>query len=575
MTQKNSILVACSVFFFGFSAASTAQTNATAPVKDAAQTPPPVGECASPHNAIFTLVKYLQDDPERDPGHAAVCISRDGLEKPAQDTPRLAIKFKQVLDARGLYVIWDSLPNVADYVNASGQHIYTLFPDSLPQMNYRLEDGRWLLTPESRDKINTLYGQTFPLNLEDFVANLPDTFQKRILRVQIWQYAGILLVLLTGLALRYLAILLFRRVGLRAIQRFTEPGWLHTAVMRADRPIGLLAFAAVISGLFPQLLLPAAITTAVAVGMRVVSASSLVWLGFRFADALCDFFAMKAERTDSKLDDQLVPLARKSLKAFLTIIGGIFILQNLNVDVDSLLAGLGIGGLAVALAAKDTAANLFGSVMIFLDKPFQIGDFIKIGSHVEGTVEEVGFRSTRVRTGYNSLVSFPNSIVTNSTVDNLGERRYRRYKTTLGLTYDTSPEQVQAFCEGVRAVIDSQPGMRKDFYMVEFQEFGPHSLDVMVYCFMDVPDWTTELRVRTNLNLAIMRLARELGVGFAFPTQTLHVRQEAETDASSATTAELAAIISEFSTGGTFFLPNGIEISPGYDPKPPEENNET
>jgi MscS family membrane protein len=509
---------------------------------------------------------HLQDDDKYNPGRASACISREGLGKPA-DAPRLAIKFKKVLDARGLYVVLDDLPNVADYTDEKGQHKYVLFPKSLPEMTYELVDDRWLLNEASRERILALYRDTFPFELDEFVAGLPEVFRKRIIGIQVWQYLCIILIVLLATTVRSLTLIVFRRVLTRLLNRFNQPAWLRDAVLAADSPVGLLVFAGTVTLVFPLLMLPAVITSAVIVAMRVISASSLVWLGFRFTDSICEFFAERAKLTDSKLDDQLVPLARKVLKAFITVIGGIFVLQNLNVDVDSLLATLGIGGLAIALAAKDTAANLFGSVMIFLDKPFQIGEAIKIGNHVEGTVEEVGFRSTRVRTFYNSLVSFPNALITNSTIDNLGMRQYRRYKTTLGLTYDTPPEKVQAFCEGVRAIIASQPGMRHDFYIVEFEGFGPHSLDILLYSFMDVADWNEELRVRTNLNLAIMRLARELHVEFAFPTQTLHVHQEANAEATPATPEELEGIIKKFAPGGTLHLPNGITISPGYEPK--------
>src|SRR5690606_12151232 len=234
----------------------------------------------------------------------------------------------------------------------------------------------------------------------------------------------------------------------------------------------------------------------------------------------------KAAKTESKLDDQLVPLVRKALKVVTVIAGVLAILQNLNVNVASLLAGLGIGGVAVALAAKDTVANFFGSIMIFVDKPFQIGDWINVAG-VEGIVEEVGFRSTRVRTFYNSLVTIPNAKFTELSVDNYGKRRYRRVYSTLNLTYDTTPEQMQAFVEGIRAIIRANPYTRKDYYEVHMSGFGQHSLDVMVYYFFRVTSWSDELRERHNVYLEIMRLAKALGVEFALPTRTLHIESAA------------------------------------------------
>ena len=243
--------------------------------------------------------------------------------------------------------------------------------------------------------------------------------------------------------------------------------------------------------------------------------------------------------------------------------GVILILQNNGYNVASLIAGLGIGGLAIALAARDTLANFFGSVTIFVDKPFRIGDWIKVAG-VEGTVEEVGFRSTRIRTFYNSLVSVPNSNISNNEVDNLGLREYRRLLTTLNLTYSTTPEQMEAFVEGIKAIVKSNPHFRQDFYEVHFNAFGAHSLDVMIYVFFKVPDWSTELQQKHNFFLEVLKLAKEVGVEFAFPTQTLHVdsfhkdepRQVGETK----TEEELASSVIEFGPNGTKSNPEGLRI---------------
>jgi MscS family membrane protein len=320
----------------------------------------------------------------------------------------------------------------------------------------------------------------------------------------------------------------------------------------------------------PLLLLPIRFTTLAMLAIKATAAYAGVWLAYRLIDLLADYLLVKAEKTESKLDDQLIPLIAKTLKVFVSVVGGIFILQNLDVNVGSLLAGLGLGGLAFALAAKDTIANFFGSIMIFIDKPFQIGDWVVIAS-TEGIIEEVGFRTSRVRTFHNSLVTVPNAMITSTIVDNYGARKYRRYTTNLGLTYDTPPDKVEAFCEGVRAIIAGMPGMRKDYYLVEFREFGASSLVIMVYCFMIAKTWNEELRIRTHLNLEILRLAENLGVGFAFPTQTLHVSSLAQPGQSipghrgPENHAELAAIIAGFGPRGPLARPEGLTISHGYD----------
>ena len=186
----------------------------------------------------------------------------------------------------------------------------------------------------------------------------------------------------------------------------------------------------------------------------------------------------------------------------------------------AVMGALGIGGVALAFAAKDTISNFFGSMTVLADRPFGIGDWVVVGD-VEGTVERLGFRSTRVRTFYNSVVTIPNSRMADTNVDNYGKRQYRRVRVMLSLTYDTPPEKIDAFCEGIRELIRLHPYTRKDYYHVYFNKFAASSLDVLLYAFFQVPDWSTELRERHKLFNDILRLAKRIGVDFAFPTQTL------------------------------------------------------
>jgi MscS family membrane protein len=186
------------------------------------------------------------------------------------------------------------------------------------------------------------------------------------------------------------------------------------------------------------------------------------------------------------LDDQLVPLVRKTLKAFVIVVGSLFILKyGLRVDIVPYLTGLSIGGLAFALAAQDTIKNFFGSIMIFIDKPFQVGDWITSGE-VDGTVEEVGFRSTRVRTFRNSLVYIPNGKIADATIDNHGLRKYRRFYTNITITYETPPELIEVFVDGLREIVRKHPKTRKDFYNIYLNNLASYSLEVMFYVFFAV-----------------------------------------------------------------------------------------
>jgi MscS family membrane protein len=246
------------------------------------------------------------------------------------------------------------------------------------------------------------------------------------------------------------------------------------------------------------------------------------WFGVSLADAIIHELLEKAKRTETPLDDQLLPVARSTLKVFFIVIALVMILQELGYSVTSLVAGFGIGGAAVALASRDTLANLFGSVVIFVDRPFVIGDWVEIGD-IEGTVEEVGLRVTRIRTFANSLITLPNASLTTTAINNWSRMRKRRIKLTLGLTYDTTPEQMQKAVEELKEVIRSDDRMDREFYLVNFNGFGPYSLDIFIYCFTKTTSWAEYLQARQELLLVFMHRIQGLGLSFAFPTQTLHL----------------------------------------------------
>jgi len=198
------------------------------------------------------------------------------------------------------------------------------------------------------------------------------------------------------------------------------------------------------------------------------------------------------------------------------------IMDSLHIPILPLLTGLSIGGLAFALAAQDTIKNFFGSIMIFIDKPFQIGDWITT-SDFDGTVEEVGFRSTRVRTFRNSVVYVPNGRLADTIVDNNGLRQLRRFKTDIAIAYSTPPDRVEVFVSGLKRLVLEHPMTSNDKLEIHLNEMGVSSLNILFYIFFEAPTWSDELRYRQEIILAILKLGRHLNVSFAFPTQTVHV----------------------------------------------------
>ncbi len=256
--------------------------------------------------------------------------------------------------------------------------------------------------------------------------------------------------------------------------------------------------------------------------LRSASLVITIWLLVRIMDGVFDWWEHRLDEDDKKMKGQMIPVLRSSSRLFLILIGFILVLQNLGYSVSSLLAGVGLGGAALALASKDMVANIFGSVVIFFDKPFTVGDWIDTGG-VEGTVEEIGIRTTKVRTFANSLVTVPNAIFTNTSINNWSRMRKRRIKMNVGLTYSTHPDKMEKAVEAIREIIRKDEKIHNDFFLVNFDNFGPFSLDVFIYCFTVTTNWAEFLQVKQDFQLKIMRAVHELGLSFAFPTQSLHI----------------------------------------------------
>lgn len=215
-----------------------------------------------------------------------------------------------------------------------------------------------------------------------------------------------------------------------------------------------------------------------------------------------------------------MPWIKKSVITLFLIFGVLIAAQSLGADVKAFLAGLGIGGLAFALAAQDTIANVFGSVVVAVDQPFRIGEFVQIGAH-QGTVEDIGLRSTKLRTPQRTLIAIPNKTVAADAINNFSRMPQRRVDQTIGLTYASKSSQIEGLLEGIRGLLKNDPDVHQDFVTVHFLNYGACSLDIQIIYFTADPDPRKSFVTRERINLAIMRLVETHGLSFAFPTQTI------------------------------------------------------
>ena len=369
--------------------------------------------------------------------------------------------------------------------------------------------------------------------------NFPALLQQSFL-LENWQWLGLFCIAFLGLGFSRIITHLLQNV-IRVLFKRGEVDVDASTQGRFIAPISVTATTLFWWLGLSLLGLPGDARLILLVSVKLVSALAGVWAGYRMMDVVGNFLQGKAEKTANKFDDLLAPLITRALKTMVIVFGLLFIADIFAVDIDNILAGLGLGGLAFALAAKDTISNIFGSLTVLIDRPFEIGDWVTIGGD-DGPVESVGIRSTRIRTFYNSLITIPNSELINAHIDNYGARQFRRITTTIGIAYDTPPEKIDSFCEGIRELIRKHPYTRKDFYIVNLNEFAAASLGILIYCFVKTPDWATELREKHRLFADIIRLADTLKVEFAFPTQTLYLRNQETPVHDNVPPSELVAI---------------------------------
>lgn len=249
---------------------------------------------------------------------------------------------------------------------------------------------------------------------------------------------------------------------------------------------------------------------------------NVTWLIVRIIDSFIEEYVVPlVEKSDSELDDQLLPILRKVAKAIIWIIGLIVGLSNAGFDVMALLAGLGIGGLALALAAQDTVKNIFGGIMIFLDKPFKMKDRIKING-MDGFVEEIGIRSTRLRTLEGRIITVPNGQFSDNPVENVSLEPTRKINFHIGLTYETPPEKMELAMDILREIIEANPKVL-DEVIVSFNSWGDFAMGIQLIYFICSDEYI--MSAQTEINMEILKRFNKEGLEFAYPTQMIYKKE--------------------------------------------------
>jgi MscS family membrane protein len=397
----------------------------------------------------------------------------------------------------------------------------------------RGDDGRWRFGTDLGVWVDDTYAMVADLPLRDDVLDDLDLLERLHLElrrrlpaglrgtafvIENWQWPALGILLLAGIAVGrtvrgLLALLARRTTGREGLQHVTKE------LAGFNRPAGLFVSATVFGWLLPLAGLEGQVLAAVAFAARLVATFAGLWAAYRAVDLLCGILEERARKTHNRFDDILVPLLRTTLHVFVVLVGIVYLAAEWTDQLWSVVAGLSIGSLAVGFAARDSIENLFGTFTVLVDKPFVLGDWIVVDG-IEGTVESVGFRSTKIRTFWDSIQSVPNRRFISSVVQNYGHRRKRRIKTTLRLALDTPADLVDAFCEGVRELIRCRPTSVPGNY-VYLYDLGTDALEVLLYTFVETPDWDSEMREKHGLLADVLRLAERLGIRLAAPARTV------------------------------------------------------
>jgi len=351
----------------------------------------------------------------------------------------------------------------------------------------------------------------------------------------IWRFALVLLVILVTMALgRIMQYGIESYARRREEKRGVSVVTLSLKCLSKPLYVAIFALGLFVCKLFLYFDDQEGIRTAIGTGWiriaKSVGAIALAYGLFRLVDVIEYYLNRWAAKTATKLDDMLVPVIRKSLRITIAIIAALFIAETIlgAGQIKTILLSAGVGGIAIALAAKDTIANFFGSVTIFADRPFQIDELVKIGEHL-GPVEEVGFRSTKIRTLQGHLVTVPNSVIANSMVENIGRRPFIRRTSNITITYDSGQRGAKRAVEIIKEVLAGVPEINTDpekLPRVYFNDFNDWSLNIYMSYWIKPPDYWLYQQVNERVNLEIMKRFEAEKIEFAFPSQTLYVKKD-------------------------------------------------
>jgi MscS family membrane protein len=511
-----------------------------------------VPETLESPRATFTTFLDAMNEVPPNTSKAATTLDLSALPQIIHETQgtTLSIQLVAILN-RTKYIVLSKVPDDPDgpdYVLEISQPKKKDLANLSPIVIRKTEDGSWKFSPQTIESIpgTWLLVKDEPVikNLKDIQLNqsiyvswadqnLSETWlTPKFLGLAYWQWVALLIALLAsyiaGLIVRVVVKLIIRlRTG-----RFGSE-LSKVTLDSAGHGFSLLTIGTIFAAFVRGLQLVPDVKAATLFIALVFQTIGIAWLAMAIMEFTINRLTPKVADAE-RAEKLFLPILRNLGRIIIIALALLFFLERIGFNITGLIAGLGIGGLVVALAAKDSVENVFGSLTLILEMPFQIGDWVK-SDGIEGIVEEISLRSTTLRTIQDSTILVPNSKFISNAIENMGRRRYRRLKTTLGITYDATPGQIEAFVKELRTYALEHPKTWDDKINIAFNDYGPSSLDIVFIVYIDAPSYAEELLVREQLLLGVMRIAEETGVQFAFPTQRMIIDRKDSVAASEMT----------------------------------------
>lgn len=377
--------------------------------------------------------------------------------------------------------------------------------------------------PDGGKKVESKAAPT-PEWVEWVISDVP-VLKQRVLGNELWKYlfslVYVFLAFYVSKVLDYLTRVWLKRWAERTATKFDD-----LLLDLLNGPVKIISFVLFLRIGLEVFTWPPLVQSVLWKGFAIIIAATITYTVLKFVDLLMGFWHLRVSAdTDKEFNEQLFPIVRKTLKVFVVVVAVLVTLTNIGVDVTAAIASLSIGGLALGLAAQDTLANLFGAVSVFLDKPFRIGDRIQLDA-VDGTVESIGLRSTRVRNLDGHLITVPNKTMGNATIINVTRRPNIKTVMNIGVTYDTSMEKLNLAIALLKEIYKAHP--KTSDLIVSFNQFADSSLNILVVHWWNSTDYKDYLAGMQELNLKIKERFDAAGISFAFPTRTLYVKQDSD-----------------------------------------------